>query len=115
MGTHPNTILMAVLKPDGTTRKTLQNMKGHNSYTIPHLGISSRFVIGWQSYYPIVMEADNDNELQIYADEGDIVVYGNLPSGGISWENLAEMKTDLEQWAIEMCKLYQCSYQIRVR
>jgi len=114
MRTHPNTILMAVLKPNSTTRATLRAMTEHQSCCDKKY---ESFKIGGNDYTSTVMESDYDEGYQISADEGDIVIHSFLTYGygeAIDWENLVEKKTALEQWAIKMCKLYQCSYKIQV-
>jgi len=51
MSTHPNVILMAVLKPDDLSRKTMRDIIGDVGDDIP---------IGDNEYHTIIMETDFD-------------------------------------------------------
>jgi hypothetical protein len=113
MGTHPNAILMSVIKPDGLTRKTLRDILAESETPIDDLYIT----IGGEDYRALVMEEGYDGNYQISADEGDIVLFDFITYGygeTIEWAELENKKADLEQWSIGICERHNCSYKIVV-
>ncbi len=113
MSTHPNVILMTVLRPDGLSRKTRREILGAAGIT----DVEKRIKIGSKKYDHIVMESDYDESLQIAADEGDIVFLNMVTYGygeTILWDKLKVQKNELEKWARETCDHHNCSYTIEV-
>jgi len=112
MSTHPNVILLCALKPDGLARKTYRQL-------VAEMGVKEDedFPIGSQKYHAKVMETDYDDDWQIGADEGDILVFDLVTYGygeKIKWDELSTRKDELEQWAKQMCEKFTCSYSIWV-
>lgn len=114
MSAHPNVILMAVLKPDGLSRKTMREIvaeypsKHNEEYYIG---------IGEKDYSSTIMESDYDDEWQIAADEGDLIFLDFVTYGygrWIAWNDLEKQKVELEKWAKEVSKKFHCSFEIRV-
>jgi hypothetical protein len=71
MSTHPNVILMAVLTPDNTSRKTMRYILEY--YKKDYNETMDELKIGNMEYTAIVMESDYEDGYQISANEGDIV------------------------------------------
>ncbi|MGD9157169.1 MAG: hypothetical protein PVG39_02060 [Desulfobacteraceae bacterium] len=112
MSTHPNVILMAVLKPDDLARKTMREIlaefKVENDDDIK---------IGSKDYIWIIMEDDYDEGYQISSDEGDLIFFDLVTYGYgefINWEKLEKQKQELEIWAKDICEKHNCQYEIRV-
>jgi hypothetical protein len=113
LGTHPNAILMAVLTPDGLSRKTMRDILADNG--VPDVDYDVR--IGEVDYYHKIMEEDYDKVYQIAASEGDLIFFKFVTYGYgefIDWEDLEKQKNELEKWAGEMCSKHNCSFKIRV-
>ena len=115
MGTHPNAILMAVLKVNGTTRKTVRALQEAYGKPSPH---DDDLVIGGTDYHVKAMEYDYDEGWQISAAEGDIVVFDLVTYGYgeyIPWDKLAAQQKALEQWCQEVSTAHNLeSFDIRV-
>lgn len=114
MSTHPNVILMAVLTPDGLSRKTMRDILVDNN-----LEKDSDFhvKIGGESYAHMIMESKYDNDLQISAAVGDLVFHDFVTYGYgecIEWSSLEERKIRLKRWAMETSEKHHCSYKIVV-
>jgi hypothetical protein len=110
MGTHPNAILLLVLKPDGLARKTYRDIIGE-------MGGSEYFNIDGKSYNSQVMEENYDEDHQLSAEEGDILVWDCVTYGygeRISWGDLLSQKESLWIWAQGICERHACSFQIYV-
>jgi hypothetical protein len=113
MSTHPNLVLMAVLTPDGLTRKTARQIRADNNLK----GEWDELKIGKQEYYVIVMKDDWDESHQITAKEGNIVLHELMTYGygeSVSWDELHEAKVALDAWCDQNCHKYNCKYEIRV-
>ena len=114
MSTHPNTILLCILKPDDLARKTLRLLRADMGITEDD---DEDFKIGSEKYHVKILESDYEEGYQISADEGDILVFDLVTYGygeKISWEKLAAHKEELEEWAKQMCEKFSCSYTIWV-
>lgn len=113
MSTHPNVVLMAVLTPNGLSRKTMRDIRAKMEAEDEDDDIK----IGGKDYRPIVMESDYEESFQISAQEGDLVFadmvtygYGNT----VSWEDLSSQKEELQKWADDVCKEFNCTFKIMV-
>ena len=112
MGTHPNTLLMLVLTPDGLSRKTMREILEEHD-----LEEDDDIKIGSKEYHHTIMEADYDESFQIGSKEGDLVFHDFLTYGygeSQSWADVEIQKNELEEWAKVMCEKYHCSYEIRL-
>ena len=112
MGSHPNVVLMAVLKPDDLSRKTMRGIL-EEAETVDDYAVK----IGGVEYTHIVMESDYEEGHQIAADEGDLVFFDLVTYGygeTVTWDKLEKQKSELEQWATEACKRHNCSCKIYV-
>jgi len=114
MSTHPNAILMAVLKPDDLSRKTMREILAGNDVKDSEI---DNLKIGEKEYFRIIMESDYDEGYQISADEGDLVFLDMVTYGYgevITWADLEKQKNALEEWAKAMSEKFHCSYSIQV-
>ncbi len=107
MSTHPNAMLLLVLKPDDSTRKT------HRAICA-ELGIETddQIKVGEEAYHQDVMESDYSDSNQIAADEGDIIVWDLVTYGygeRIEWDKLVAQKAALEEWAKGICERHKCT------
>jgi hypothetical protein len=112
MSTHPNVILMAVLIPDGLSRKTMRDIL--TEYLADDDG---NIKIGNEEYHSLVMESDYEDSNQIAAKEGDLVFYDLVTYGYgevIFWGDLEKRKVELEKWAQTVCVKHRCKFDIRV-
>lgn len=112
MGTHPNTMLLAVLTPNGLTRQTARAI-------ISESGVEedSDIKIGKEDYHLVIMEGDYDEGFQISAKEGDIVLMDFLTYGygdTKNWDSVESQKKELEEWCKGICERHQCTYQIKI-
>lgn len=112
MSSHPNVLLISKLTPDNTSRKTLRDIVEEYSCS------SDDYVkIGGEDYIHICMEDTYEEDMQVSGKEGDLiflilVTYGYGKS--IKWDDLENKKNILEDWSKEVCKTYNCSYEIEV-
>lgn len=114
MSTHPNVILMAVLTPDNLTRKTARDILANSILAIPN---ETDVKVGNTKYYMLIMESDYNEGMQIGAHEGDIVFHKHVTydyGESILWSDLEKLKLELETWATEKSKLFNCTYEIRI-
>jgi hypothetical protein len=112
VSTHPNAILLLTLTPDDLARKTYRSI-------LEHCGVKDddSIKISGHDYTHKVMESDYYGGYQISATEGDIIVFNMVTYGYgdvIEWKTLEEQKNELEQWAKDICKRFNCSYKIFV-
>lgn len=116
MSTHPNAMLLLEMTPDNLSRKTYRAIledsgvkdEGENSEGIK---------IGQHTYMHRVMENDYDEDSQVAANPGDIVLWDLVTYGygeRIGFGELETRKRELERWAQDVCKKHQCSYAIFV-
>jgi len=118
MSTHPNVILMCILTPNDLARKTYRSIVEEfkaNDW-VEEEGTSA-IKIGAIEYHCKVMEEGYDDDWQIRAKEGDIVVFDLVTYGygeNIAWEKLEARKNELESWAKEICERLSCLYKIVV-
>ena len=114
MSTHPNAILMAVLTPDNLARKTYRDILTESDHDETDIRLGGE---NGNEYHTLVMESEYDDDYQITANEGDIVVFDMVTYGygdTITWDRLEEQKNQLEEWAKDICKRHHCSYQLVV-
>jgi len=112
MSSHPNVILMAVLKPDGLSRKTMRGIIEESD-----VNSGGNILIASVRYFTLVMESDYNECYQVAADEGDLVFFDMITYGcgeWVSWDKLEAHKIALEEWAADICERYHCSCEIRV-
>ena len=117
MSTHPNVILMAVLTPDGLSRKTMKAILEHESSIEPEVVIVPGSTDHNDKFRALVMEDDYNESDQIGAPEGSLVFFDLITYGygeSLTWENLETRKDKLEQWAQRTAKEHDCSYEIRI-
>jgi hypothetical protein len=111
MSSHPNAILLLVLKPDDLARKTHRAIMAE-AHAEPDAG---NIKIGSNSYYVKVMESNYDDDFQITADEGDIIVLDMVTYGygeRVEWDKLEAQKRTLSDWATGICERHKCSPKI---
>ena len=113
MSTHPNVILLLTLTPEGLTRKTRKDIMAEC-----HVEKEDDYIkIGNQDYHHEVMEEDYNEDYQISAKEGDIIIFDLVTYGygeSISWDDLSAQKQELEEWAKGICERHHCSFKINV-
>lgn len=118
MSTHPNAILMAVLTPDGLTRKTARAVQTEYGKYKDDVSVEDDYmVIGGHDYSIMIMEDDYDDGYQISAPEGSIVLHDFLTYGygeKAEWTAVQERARSLEAWCQEVCPKHQCSFKIYV-
>lgn len=112
MGSHPNAILMLVLTPDDAARKT------HRAI-VAECGVDDDedIKIGEHGYSHRVMESDYDENWQISAEEGDIVLHDFLTYGygeNVEWSKVEERKAALAEWATGICERHRCTHKIYI-
>lgn len=116
MSTHPNVIIMVVLTPNNTTRKTLRAIVEH--YEKEHIDSEAGYIrIAGDDYNYIIMEDDYHEGYQISAKEGDIVFFDMVTYGYgevISWEDLSTAKDKMSTWAEDVCSLFDCTSSIKI-
>ena len=113
MSTHPNAMILLILKPDDLSRKTLRAIRQEAGVDLEDGDIE----IGEDSYHIDVMESTYDEDKQISADEGDIVVWDLVTYGygeRIEWDKLATQKAALDVWASGVCERHKCVASIFV-
>lgn len=113
MSTHPNAILLLVLKPDGLARKTYRDILAERDPPPSYDG-DPNLKIGGEDYHVSVMESDYDEGYQIGADEGDILVFDMITYGygeKIEWAKLEAQKAALAEWATGICERHNCTAQ----
>jgi len=111
---RPNVILLLRLKPEDLARETLRSI-------LAEVGAQptdfNQLEIGGNYYTLSVMESDYDEDNQIAADEGDIIVY-NLVTYGYGdvapWEYLCAQKAALDVWAAGVCERHHCTASVFV-
>jgi hypothetical protein len=111
MSTHPNAILLLRLKPDDLARKTLRAI-------LDGIGVKQDddgggyAKIGERDYSIRLMESSYDEDNQISADEGDIIVYDLVTYGYgecIEWSKLSAQRASLAEWATGICERHKCT------
>jgi hypothetical protein len=105
MSTHPNAILLLVLKPDDLARKT------HRAIMEEAGGKEDSIKIDGDNYHCYVMESDYEEGFQITADKGDIIVFDMVTYGygeRIAWAELERKKQSLEKWSAGVCERHHC-------
>jgi len=117
MSTHPNVLLVLQLLPDDLPMKTYRAILKDNGVDNPEYDLI-RIEDDGYGYKHQVMENDYDEEMQLAAAPGSIVVYDMVTYGygeTIAWSDLEKRKNALEKWAILTCQKHQCGeYKIFV-
>lgn len=106
---------MAVLTPDGLSRKTMRDILIDNGVDVEDY--IDDITIGCIGYNHKVMEDSYDKNYQISAKEGDLIFFSFITYGygeSIEWDRLEAQKNDLEQWAINTCGKHNCTFKIKV-
>ena len=107
MSIHPNVLLMAVITPEGLSRKTFRAIVGDDE----------ELNIRGVEYTALVMESDYDEGFQISANEGDLVFFDMVTYGFgkcITWVALDEQRYELEKWARAVCREHKATYVINI-
>jgi hypothetical protein len=113
VSTHPNVILLLLLTPEDTSRKTMRAILAEAGVEDEDRDIK----IGDKTYHHKVFEEDYDDDWQIAAKEGDLAFFDLVTYGygeAVTWESLNAQKLVLEEWAKDICARHRCSYEIRV-
>lgn len=110
MSTHPNAILLAVLTPDDLARKTYRAI-------LEEAGIESddQLKLGDMHYSVDIMEDDYDENNQITAPEGSIILHAFLTYGygeNASWEEVTAAKSNLDEWLAGICERHHCKSEV---
>jgi len=118
MSTHPNTILLCTLTPEGLARKTMREILVDNGIQVDDdYHKDDDFKIGTEEYHHEVMESDYHEGWQISAKEGDLIFFDLVTYGygeQIAWNKLVAQKEALEAWAKKTCEKHHCSFKISV-
>lgn len=124
MGAHPNVLLIAVIKPDETSRKTMRAILGEAGdaendgvICLPGGTASDSKKTGEVNLYHLVMEGSYDDGWQIEAKEGDLIFFEMVTYGYgefLTWADLERRKTILDEWCRGICERHKCAYEIRV-
>ncbi len=120
MSQHPNVILLAVLKPDGLSRKTMRDIIDNNELAYRGSDWSKGppdIKVAGHIYHAEIMESNFDNNWQISGDSGDLMFFDLVTYGygeAITWTELSQRQMELEKWAQETCNKHQCTHEIRV-
>ena len=112
MSKQSTVVLMAVLTPDNTSRRTMRAILAENS-----ADEDDYFEIGDQEYHSLVMEGDWDECWGIRAEEGDLVFFAFARVGQgnwIAWSELDAKRVELQRWAEAAAARHRCSWEIRV-
>ncbi|HEY4087154.1 MAG TPA: hypothetical protein VGM43_14510 [Bryobacteraceae bacterium] len=111
MSTHPNVILLLELVPDDLSNRARRAI-------MADCGVSDAdtdLKIGGTDYHHRVMESDYDEDMQLSAREGSIVIYDLVTYGygeRIAWDVLTAQKAALEEWAKQVCEKHHCTSSI---
>lgn len=119
MSVHPNAILLLTLTPDDLPMKTWRQILNEAKvYKWNEPGVideEGQIKIGSYEYYHLVMQDEYNEEFQVSAKEGDIVLLDMVTYGfgdAIEWSKLEQQKNELEAWAKDICRNFHCSYKI---
>lgn len=113
MSTHPNAMLLLVMTPNDLARETARAIAGDME---PCEGVWE-IKINDRTYSMRVMESDYDDDNQIAAPEGSIVLDCFLTYGygeTIGFGEVETMVADLKAWADEVCAKHHCSYAVKI-
>lgn len=111
MSTRSNAFLLLAITPGNASRKTYRGI-------LASLGIKeedAQIKIGDTEYNHSIMEEDYYEEMQIAAKEGDIVLYALTTYGygeRIPRGEMETQKRQLQEWATNICKKFQCKFEI---
>jgi len=110
---------MAVLTPDGLSRKTAKAIinDSESKYGQDWSGGPPDITIGSKEYHVTIMEGTYDDNYQVSAKEGDIVFLDLVTYGygdTITWDELSKQRDALDTWARQICAKHHCTYEIRM-
>lgn len=114
MSTHPNVMLQCVLTVNDGTRKTQRALEDAFPGKYPDEG---GVKIGEREYHLTVMESDYDEDWQISADEGQIVLHEYLTydyGDTVTLNELLERVGTLKAWAETAKEPHGFTYEIRI-
>lgn len=119
MSVHPNTLLIAVLTPDDLPSKTYRAICADvdPSYDPDDLDEVEEVEIGECTYSVSLWDKDYDEDLEVSAPRGSIVLYGFATYGfgeKIEWAKLVALKDALDARVQELCAAHRCTAQIYV-
>ena len=104
--------MIAVLTPDDLTRRTLRAIIAGN------LSTDDDYIkIAGEDWHIKPMEGDYDENFQIKAKEGDIIVFNMFTYGYgdfATWKSVSAMHDSLVDWCEECKGTYNFSYEIRM-
>ncbi len=116
MSTHPNTILLGIITPDDLARKTYRDICAE----VGADPSDAYFTINdsdKRHYSMTVMESHYDDDSQISAPEGSIVIWTFLTYGygeTISWEEADAERVRVADWLTKICAKHKCTYSIQL-
>jgi hypothetical protein len=112
MSSHPNAILQLTLQPQDLPRKTmraiLQDAGVDPDEESPSIGLEE----GGFDYHVRLMEGSYDEDFQIGAPEGTIVLDSFLTYGygdKLEWGKVAAKYERLKAWADAVCEKHHCT------
>lgn len=111
MSTHPNAMLLCVLTPDDLARKTARAIVGEQDAEEGTWSIQ----IEARRYTMCVMEDDYDEDNQISAPTGSIVLSSFLTYGYGEVIGIGEVQSAAEAlrlWAVDACAKHHCTFHI---
>lgn len=112
MSTHPNAILLLTLTPEDLPMKTYRAILADGGKKEDD---DVEFKIGGSDFRIRVMGDGYDENFQVSAKEGDIIVFDMITYGYgevIEWEKVEALKAALVEWAKPICEKFKCSYKI---
>lgn len=126
MSTHPNAMMIAVLSPADLPRKTLRALREACGADPDDSDANVEIPTGYDGpekykrtddYGIVLMESDYDEDQQISAPEGSIVLWDFLTYGyGETklWADVAAQQQRLAAWCDKHCPTLNCTYEIRL-
>ena len=126
MSTHPNALLIALLSPDDLPRKAYKALKIEMGQDSEDDELEVRIPTGsdspnrWEredSYHAFLAEDDYDQDRQISATVGSIVLWDPVTYGygeRVEWDKLVAQQSRLEEWCKRICEKLKCTYKIYV-
>ena len=111
MSTHPNAIMQLTLQPQDLPRKTMRAILT-DAGRDPDEDSPSLDLGGEYDYHVKLMENAYDEDSQIAAPEGSIVLHGFLTYGysdKLEWSKVAAQYEKLKAWADAVCEKHHCT------
>lgn len=116
MGPRPNAMLILKLTPDDLPRKTFVAICKESGFD-PKNSDNHKIKIGDLNYRIMVAKDCYDDEWQMSANEGQIILHDFLTYGygeDIAWSEVARRASALEEWAKKACERHSCTYRIYI-